>query len=303
MRLAGVLIGATALSAIGCSTQQVAVRAIGGLPASAAADRVGYANGQLALGNVALALESYRRAAREDPSSVAALVGMADCYDRMGRFDLSRRNYEAALALAPTDAAVLSRMASSLDLAGERTEAASVRQEIAAVASAAVTVALPTATPAQAAPVQETAEAMAVTLPMEPAAQPQRSGPRLKRLSFGEVALVTVAGPQWRMPQMAAAERSQFAAPAVRLLNAARTEGLAARTRVYLAGQGWRRLAIGNAPAPLARSVILYPAARRPAAERLGRQLGVTSLRPNRGPEIVMLLGRDVTIRRGVAIP
>ncbi|MCW3797184.1 LytR C-terminal domain-containing protein [Sphingomonas sp. BN140010] len=300
MRIAGVLIGAVALTATGCATQKVAIRAVGGLPASAAADRIGYAHGQLALGNVALALESYRRAAREDPASVAALVGMADCYDRMGRFDLSRRNYEAALALAPTDGAVLARMATSLDLAGSRDEAAAVRKEIAAVASASVTVALPTAAPVKAA-APKVAEVVTVTLPTEPIVEHSASGPRLERLSFGEVALVTSAKPRWRVPQSAAPV--QFAAPSIRLLNAARAQGLAARTRAYLSEQGWRRLAIGNAPAPLARSVILYPTTRRVAAERLGRELGVTVLRPNRAPEIVMLLGRDMSGRRAAGMP
>lgn len=305
MRFAGLMIGTVALAAVGCSTQQVAVRAVGGLPAGAASDRVAYANGQLALGNVALALESYRRAAREDPGSVAALVGMADCYDRMGRFDLSRRQYEAALALAPTDAGVLARLARSLDFAGAGSEAAAVRKEIAQSASQAVTVALPAAaaSPPAAAPAHEMAEAVTVTLPQEPPAEPQRDGPRLERLSFGEVALVTAPGPRWRTPAVALAERSQVLTPTIRLLNAARTQGLAARTRAYLSEQGWRRLAIGDAPSTLARSVILYPAERRPTAERLGRQLGVASLRPNRGQEIVMLLGRDVSSRRGTRLP
>ena len=45
----------------------------------------------------ALALEAYRKALREDPQSVGAMMGIATCYDRMGRFDLSRRHYEMAL--------------------------------------------------------------------------------------------------------------------------------------------------------------------------------------------------------------
>ena len=65
--------------------------------------RVAEARGQLALGNVALALEGFRKAWREDPDSVVALAGMADCYDRMGRFELSRRNSEAAWARAPSN--------------------------------------------------------------------------------------------------------------------------------------------------------------------------------------------------------
>src|SRR5262245_26825430 len=69
--------------------------------------RIAEARGQLALGNVALALEAFRIAWREDPNSIDALSGMAGCYDSMGRFDLSRRYYETALALAPADTRLL----------------------------------------------------------------------------------------------------------------------------------------------------------------------------------------------------
>jgi len=92
--------------------------------------RIAEARGQLALGNVALALESYRKAAREQPDNLEALAGIAGCYDRMGRFDLSQRNYEAALALAPRDPALLAALASSLELQGRSDEAAGVRSEI-----------------------------------------------------------------------------------------------------------------------------------------------------------------------------
>lgn len=92
--------------------------------------RVAEARGHLALGNFALALESYRKAVREQPDNVEALTGVAGCYDRMGRFDLSRRNYEAALALAPRDTTLLAAFAASLDLQGRTDEAAGVRREI-----------------------------------------------------------------------------------------------------------------------------------------------------------------------------
>ena len=99
--------------------------------------RVAEARGQLALGNVAYALEGFRKAWREDPNSVDALAGMADCYDRMGRFDLSRRNYEAALAISPSNLTLLAALASSLDQQGDGAGAGKVRQEIALRAAAA----------------------------------------------------------------------------------------------------------------------------------------------------------------------
>ncbi len=93
-------------------------------------ERIAEARGQLALNNVALALTSFRIAAREDPDSIDALAGIADCYDRMGRFDLSRRYYESALALAPADTQLLTAFAASLQLQGKSAEALSVREEI-----------------------------------------------------------------------------------------------------------------------------------------------------------------------------
>ena len=47
--------------------------------------RVAEGNAQLALGNVGLAIEAYRKALREQPDNVEAMVGLATCYDRMGR--------------------------------------------------------------------------------------------------------------------------------------------------------------------------------------------------------------------------
>ena len=48
------------------------------------------AKGQFALGNVGLALEGFRKAARENPDSADAVAGMGLCYDAMGRCDLAQ---------------------------------------------------------------------------------------------------------------------------------------------------------------------------------------------------------------------
>jgi len=92
--------------------------------------RIAEAASHLALGNVALALESFRKALREDPTSVEAMAGLAACYDQMARFDLSRRYYESALALAPSNTGLLNAFARSLDAQGGSEEAAAVRREI-----------------------------------------------------------------------------------------------------------------------------------------------------------------------------
>ena len=47
------------------------------------------AQGHLALGSVALALEGFRRTIRLDPQHVEAMLGVADCYERMGRIDVA----------------------------------------------------------------------------------------------------------------------------------------------------------------------------------------------------------------------
>ena len=430
--------------------------------------RIAEARGQLALGNVALALEGFRAAAREDPNSIDALTGIAICYDQMGRYDLSRRSYETALALAPSDASLLGAFAASLQLQGLTAEALSVRQEIAArtAASAApkqqklaeiapapvVTTALeyeelkpaasatvqmtavepkaatspmqtvapartpepapvkveavavsaaaspnaaperaPAATtrvakveqpnsgpnPAPAPPVQTAAVGPSVTIKLPPArpvqsapvpvvlsapkeavaprfapaqAMPQpapaptkplmpvevpmqlasvapfeskarpiqepavvdETGPRLERISMGEIALITsVAPPVWKSTTVARTDQSttlrfvplrqaSMRPVKVRLLNAARVNRLAARTRTWLNARGWRGLSIGNAAATRTRSVILYPAGKRALAQRLSAQFGFPLARRALGAHVTVLLGADAARSRAV---
>jgi hypothetical protein len=451
--------------------------------------RVAEANAQMALGNVALALEAYRKAIREDPASIDALAGVAACYDRMGRFDLSRRHYEAALALEPHNPTILAMLAASLDQQGRSSEAALVRNEIqqraampapaadpATVAVAAVAappavaggpvaspppaaiaeLALPkpqaTPLPALAAPplaanrgaiapiavvaafapndepkpaaaarvakpqtvsaasmavaelalpmpqsvplpvlaaaplaaglaalapiavvaafapddepkaaappepgalAEATAPARSVTItlpaprpvavpaaakvaetapaaPAMPAPAPQQvpvalayatppveavrpparqaiaagPAPKLERLSLGEVALVTPGAPRWASLVVIQAQRSatvrfvplkqsNVRMASVRLLNAARVQGLAARARNSLLDRGWRGIAIGDANAARAQSLVLYPAHRRATALSLARQFGFKTAQRASGREITVLLGRD----------
>ena len=127
-----ILLGAAAMS--GCTGEdgKLEMRAIPS-PISAkapATGRIAEAQAFLAMGNVGLALESFRLAAREDPNNPDAYLGIAAAYDRMGRFDLSRRAYETALALAPTDRDALGALARSLDTQGLTEEAFAVREEI-----------------------------------------------------------------------------------------------------------------------------------------------------------------------------
>ena len=432
------------LAVAGCASQgELTIRPTAARPADAKAVPFGVAEAQaqFALGNVAMALESYRKALRQHPRSVEAMAGIAACYDRMGRFDLSRRHYEAALAVDPGNMIVLAALAASLDMQGRAVDAAAVRDEMrqrlasgtpvapvappevdtaeleriavaeaepdlqssplqarvatplmtavavmpveqAAVAPAAarsVTITLPPARPAADPPEIDTAELKRITgaraepqfsasplrtndsaplmtavavMPVEPeqaapakapepapiavaarsvtiALPPARpadqartpsapraeraprraeasigKGPRLERLSLGEVALVTRSGPQWR-PQLVdngprsatvrfvPLRQAQTRTASIRLLNAARVQGLAASTRSILVGRGWRGLAIGDAPAVRARSVVLYPAGSRIMAQRLARQFGFAAEQRASGRGITLLLGRD----------
>ena len=473
MRRGGKLIGTAAMFSVAACGGEQGKLEIRSSPTPLAAGRqavpfrIAEARGQFALGNVALALEGFRLALREDPNSIDAMKGVAACYDRMARFDLSRRHYEAALAIAPGDPQLLTAFAGSLDQQGQTAEAASVRAEVrqrvafakanaapapAAVApvslrvaqavapkprarteqprpvapvqhkvaaeraapppivaqvapkpvqSAAVqplpkaparptvapvigrtvTVALPPAralahpvpskppietvasvapppvravtdmVPAKPAaapavtlalrpvprvpeaqpakPAVETAvtvalppaRTVAVAVPARPTVEstsqiaraeprivnetaPARTGPRLERTSMREVALITVAAPQWKALTVNRTQRSAtvrfvplhhatLRLSGVRILNAARVNRLAARTRSYLVGRGWSPMTIGDAATVRARSVIYYPPERRRTAQRLSAQFGfVIAQRPG-NREITVLLGRD----------
>jgi hypothetical protein len=130
-----------------------------------------------------------------------------------------------------------------------------------------------------------------------------RIGPRLERLSLGEVALLTGGGPVWRgqlvartpqkltvrwVPLTMAAMR-----PNIRLLNAARIQGLAARNRSYLLDRGWRKIEIGNATQTRERSIVLYPAMRPMLGRSLAAQFGFRAQPTNSSEVFVILLGRD----------
>jgi len=342
-----------------CSTPQpVEIRAASSSPQVRG---LGEAQGQLALGNVALALEGFRNVLRDNPGSVDAAVGIAHCYENMGRFDLSRRWFETALASAPENAAVLNDFASSLERQGKYVDAAAVRDETLKLVSAAVaeplqasafippapadvgvetapslesspttpivTLHLPPPAPVQKAEPLKLAptKRTEVTLPapgaqarvvlpapinqaeaLKPqrlvqaliAAEPRQTGPRLERLSLGEVALITRPTPTWTAKIVERTAQSVTfrwvpLRPVARLLNAARNEGLAARTRSRLAENGWRRIEIGNAPIVRAKTLVLYPEYRRHTAQKLAAQFGFTHLQSFNGSEIVVLLGRD----------
>ena len=296
-----------------CGSEMVEVRSIkqplaqGQQPANF---RVAEGNAQLALGNVGLAVEAYRKALREQPDSIGAMVGLATCYDRMGRTDLSRRHYEMALAVDPANTNLYSLFARSLEAQGQRDEAARVKTELAARVVApeasrdapgsvpvlppppaqSVTVAL---APSRSAPVAvERSPTVAVERPVV--------GLRLERLSMREVALITRPEPRWEAKMVTRSATSttirfeKKLQPAVTLLNAARVQGLAARTRTYLAARGFTPVRIGDAPAVRKHSAILFAPVDASRAERLAAQFGFTLERQEGSKTgLIVLLGRD----------
>ena len=302
---------AAALGTISCATG-VDVRAIKGPLAAGShpADfRIAEGNSQMALGNVALALEAYRKALREKPDSVEAMVGMANAYDKMGRHDLSRRQFEMALAIQPANTEIYSIFAESLDGQGKRDEAARVKAELAerVVAPEAVREAPGSI------PVLPPPPAPSVTVALAPprsapvAVEYPKVGVRLERLSMGEVALVTKPAPRWEartVTRTATSTTIQFdrTIPApVKLLNAARVQGLAARTRTYLASRGFSGASIGDAPVTRRFSVIQFSPSEQRRAERIAAQFGFALERQPGGSGVTVLLGRDAARDRALA--
>jgi hypothetical protein len=343
------------LAATGCTTSasDIKIRPLAD-PGSKLGARNGLladASAQLAIGNVGLAIEGFRKALREQPDSIAALGGLAACYDEMGRYDLSRLNYEAALAIAPTDPVLLNSFAASLERQGKRLEALAVRAEAAQLASAADALDRTQAeAEAPAAPIRVAAVAPAAPIGVAAVAQPapapvvigpsvtvtlppprpveaprevpipaptlrqvavdlgQFAGPRLERLSPGVVALITIEQPAVQPKVIARTATSTtvrwvpvsvagvLGRPNIRLLNAARNQGLAARTRGYLLGRGWRKIEIGDAAQVRARSIVYYPASRRMTGRSLAAQFGFASA-VQQGDVLVVLLGRDAAAK------
>jgi hypothetical protein len=160
--------------------------------------------------------------------------------------------------------------------------------------------------------------------------------PHMERMSNGEVALITNSGPVWmaqsaprkskpreptrtdravailNLAQAKAATRPALATNAlhwvplryasastnVQILNAARKDGLAARTRVALLSHGWRKIGIGNARSVRQRSVVLYAPARVVMARRLAAHFGCKAIKVQGVQNVVVLLGRDAAFPR-----
>ena len=297
-----------------------------------------------AMGRYDIAESSYEVALSLAPRDHALLLGLASIVERAGdygraadiraeaqRFQQTAQMValqKAAAAPAPKPVQTASTGSITVDLPPARPSAqlqsAAVRlpepnlvvdNRLTAPAAAAI----PAVSPSPAPPPPPPAREMTVAV--------QTAGPRLERLSSGEIALVTSTGPVWKAPardpeaavaalrppvdappalqrptRMASAERwiPLTGAPpkGVQVLNAAGRQGLAASARKILSGRGWRAVAIGNARAFRRSSVVLYPKSRAALGRSLAAQFGVKA-RMIETDRVVLLLGRDVVASIG----
>lgn len=130
----------------------------------------------------------------------------------------------------------------------------------------------------------------------------EAGGPRIERISPGEVMLVTTGRPLWRSPAAAQSLASNTVRwiplgnasvkPNVQVLNAARREGIARSARAVLLDRGWRRIQVADAPIVREKSVVLYPRSRPALGRSLAAQFGVSAQASNVAFP-TLLLGRD----------
>jgi hypothetical protein len=277
-----------------------------------------------AMGRFDLAQSSYEAALALEPKSPALLNGLATVLERNGQGTRAIAvRVEAAIAARPVNLAPV-MVSAAPPPAGQIARATAQ----APLPTGSITVSLPPARPvehvqADMAEVQARlpvlsdeplSSSITVTLPPAvPAPATHRasvgkasvgrfSGPRLERLSPGEVALVTNRQPLWRTQVIARVASSTTvrwvplapsgSRPNVQVLNAARAEGLAASARAVLIDRGWRKIAIGDAATAQHKSVVLYPKERAGLARSLAAQFGIGT-RLVEGDQLILVLGRD----------
>lgn len=292
---------ALVLGATACASPRLDIREVGAVhvpqKGETASGRVALGLSQLARGNVGLAVESFRRALREEPSSHQAMLGLAECYLVLGKPSLARRSLEHALALRPDIPELYRALAAAAEGEGRPQEAAELRRE-------AQLRSLAPASPPAASSLTPVALVPAPLRPPAPApAMPPRSitvdltldvlrdeGPRLVRLSMGEVALVT--GDKSPFDVVDRRPDSTVHAP-LRILNAARVQGIAAGTRRLLAAKGIRQAEIGDWVERKERSELRFGAADRARARAVAASLPFEVMLVERAGPIVLLVGRN----------
>lgn len=300
------LLAAALLAGVaGCAAPKLEIREVGSQHVAQKGEttsgRVALGMSQLAMGNVGLALESFRRAVREDPNSHQALLGLAECYLQMGKPALARRSVEQALALRPDVPHLYRALAAAAEGEGKPLEAAQLRKE-----AELRTIAPAAPPPPPAAPATPAAPAaVAIARPKPPQAMPPAStvtvdltleplrykGPRMVRLSMGEVALVTKPDSPFGHVVERAGDTTIHAP--LRILNAARVEGIAARTRKLLAAKGAGAADIGDAPRRQGHSELRFAAGDSDRARKVAAKLPFKVMLVERDGPMVLLVGRN----------
>ena len=294
MKRAFTFTAALAVGVSACADPQLEIREAGAIhrdQSDGTTDgRVALGLTQLAMGNVGLALETFRRAVREDPQSYKALQGLAECYIQLGKPELARRSLEQALALRPEVPELYRALAASAVAEGKPQEAAALRREALARANPAVAAKL--SPPPAIVPRPNAAPSAMAEIEIEPV---RDEGPRLVRMSLGEVALMTKRGSPFAGAPSASAMRAAdttIHAP-LRILNAARVQGIAAHTRSLLASKGVGGADIGDAPARRQNSELRYSKGDAARAHALAAKLPFKVLLVERDGPLTLLVGRN----------
>jgi hypothetical protein len=277
-----------------------------------------------AMGRLDLAQSNYEAALALAPKSPRLLNGLAEVLEREGqRSRAIAVRVEAAVAAMP----VVLAPAADRSPAAETVQAVHANAAMEQLQTGSITVTLPPPRPAERLQADSTGlkqhladfdiepPSSSVTVALPPvapvpvvrrppalkAAASSSNGPRLERLSPGEVALVTSGRSLWlaqKVVRIASASVRWLPLsppgpkPNVQVLNAARSEGLAASARAVLIERGWRRIAIGDADRVQRESVVLYPKERATLARSLAAQFGVGT-RMVDGDRLILVLGRD----------
>jgi tetratricopeptide (TPR) repeat protein len=228
--------------------------------------------------NIASALTSFRKAARQMPDRADPLHGMAACYDRMGRFDLAGRYFEEALGVEPAHKETVKAFALSLTNQGRTREAEDLLRDFGEAA-------IPERT--QSSPAAVSLLIRSQVADNAPAVSPAI---RLERRSLGEVALITTphARPASAIP--ADAEKAEL-----RILNGVGRRGQAARMARYLSAKGLATKLVGDVAGRPAFSVIRFAPHLRSRAAALAGMLPF-SVRLERAPsraELHLVLGAN----------
>ncbi|MBY8826482.1 LytR C-terminal domain-containing protein [Sphingomonas colocasiae] len=211
-------------------------------------------------GEHALAIDAFRKAVRADPENVGAYRGLAASYDAIGRFDLGGRYHELALALAPRDPALREEMAQSLERQDRREDAAMLRRELAASATA-----------------EPVARGQVVTMDIVDV-PPRSMMARLERVSLAETVLVT--DPRALVQHPAPSGRSasapvpatppaRVATAPLKVMNAVGRRGQAARMRGHLLRSGWPAVETGDYAERIEQSRLIAPPALRDDARKM----------------------------------